>query len=402
MEARNLNAVLVIGDASGNPIMNYLSGGASLERALIVKRHGGPLTLIHGAMERDTAAETGMVLVDRDKTYNYYEILKQHNGDRLAAEVDYLRQVFRDQQLQGRTGIYGRIDAGASYALFNYLQDSMTDTELVGEFGDSLFALARETKDDREIAELREAGRRTCIVMGEVQEYIQGCRVRDGVVIGRDDAPLTIGDVKALIRSRLPVYALKEDHENVFSQGRDAGVPHNRGDYTMPLRLGQSITFDFFPQMESGYFHDITRTWSLGYATDEVQAAWDECKAIFDEVMADLAIGRLCRDYQMRVCQYFEARGHKTPLSHPGTHEGYVHSLGHGIGLDIHEEPRLSHAAGNDTILQPGHVFSVEPGLYYPERGFGVRIEDSVAFTEAGELVNLTNYPYDLVIPMKS
>jgi Xaa-Pro aminopeptidase len=69
--------------------------------------------------------------------------------------------------------------------------------------------------------------------------------------------------------------------------------------------------------------------------------------------------------------------------------------------LDIHEEPRLSHAAGNDTLLQPGHVFSVEPGLYYPERGFGVRIEDSVAFDEAGKLVLLTHYPYDLVIPMK-
>jgi Xaa-Pro aminopeptidase len=61
----------------------------------------------------------------------------------------------------------------------------------------------------------------------------------------------------------------------------------------------------------------------------------------------------------------------------------------------------LSASAGSTTLAAPGHVFSVEPGLYYPERGFGVRIEDSVAFTEAGELINLTNYPYDLVIPMK-
>ena len=58
--------------------------------------------------------------------------------------------------------------------------------------------------------------------------------------------------------------------------------------------------------------------------------------------------------------------------------------------------------AGNDTVLQPGHVFSVEPGLYYPARGFGVRIEDSVAFLESGELINLTAVPYDLVIPVRS
>jgi Xaa-Pro aminopeptidase len=101
------------------------------------------------------------------------------------------------------------------------------------------------------------------------------------------------------------------------------------------------------------------------------------------------------------TCDYFAAQGHPTPLSHPGTHVGYVHSLGHGIGLDIHEEPRLSSSAGNATVLQAGHVFSVEPGLYYPDRGFGVRIEDSVAFTEAGELINLTDYAYDLVIPMR-
>ena len=82
------------------------------------------------------------------------------------------------------------------------------------------------------------------------------------------------------------------------------------------------------------------------------------------------------------------------------SHEGYVHSLGHGIGLDIHEEPRLSHVAGNDTLFQPGHAFSVEPGLYYAGRGFGVRMEDSVAFDEAGELVLLTEYPHDLVVPM--
>jgi Xaa-Pro aminopeptidase len=178
-------------------------------------------------------------------------------------------------------------------------------------------------------------------------------------------------------------------------------VPHNRGDAAMPLRLGQSLVFDFFPTVESGYYHDVTRTWSLGYATDEVQQAWDECKAIFDKTMGALRLGLPCRDLQIMTCDYFAAQGHPTPLSHPGTHVGYVHSLGHGIGLDIHEEPRLSSSAGNATVLQAGHVFSVEPGLYYPDRGFGVRIEDSVAFTEAGELINLTDYAYDLVIPMR-
>ena len=98
---------------------------------------------------------------------------------------------------------------------------------------------------------------------------------------------------------------------------------------------------------------------------------------------------------------YFERKGHPTMRTQPGGHTGYVHSVGHGLGLDIHEEPRLSVAAGNATVLQAGHVVSVEPGLYYPERGFGVRIEDSVALAEDGAVVNLSQFPYDLVVPMR-
>lgn len=401
MAERNLDGLLVMGDSAGNAVMNYLTGGIHLEQALVLKRRGAPLTLIHGSMERDSAAASGLALVDRDQTYNQYLLLQRHDGDRLAAMVDYLGQVIRDHRLLGRLGIYGTLDAGAALALLPRLQAEIEDVELVGEFGTSLFSLARETKDDAEIAILQEAGRLTCQVVGEVQEFIQGHGVRDEVVMQTDGTPLTIGHVKAFMRSRFMAHGLTEDHDTIFSQGRDAGVPHNSGNPAAPLRLGQSIIFDIFPREQHGYFHDLTRTWCLGYAPDAVQAAWDQCKEIFDRVMGALAVGVPCRDLQIQTCEYFESKGHPTPLSNPGTHEGYVHSLGHGIGLDIHEDPRLSAAAGNETRLQPGHVVSVEPGLYYPERGYGVRIEDSVAFTEAGELINLTNYPYDLVIPMK-
>ncbi len=400
MQERNLDALLVMGDAGGNKVMNYLTNGAPLERALVLKRRGGPLTLIHGSMERDTAVATGLTLVDRDQTYNRYELLNKHNGDRLAAEVDYLAQVLQDQGLSGRLGVYGMQDAGAAFALLSNLQRVADGVELVGEFEESLFSVARETKDDQEIAEMREAGRLTTLIMGETRDFIQEHHVRDDVVLKDAKTPLTIGDVRHFIHDRLNHYGMAEDHDTIFAQGRDAGVPHNRGNDSAPLRLGEPIVFDFFPMTGKGYFHDVTRTWCLGYASPEVQEVWDQCKEIFDQILGAMKVGTPCRDYQAMVCDYFEAKGHPTVRTQPGTHEGYVHSLGHGLGLDVHEEPRLSHAAGNDTLLQPGHVVSVEPGLYYPDRKLGVRIEDTVAFTEAGELVNLTDFPYDLVIPM--
>ncbi|MBK8048176.1 MAG: aminopeptidase P family protein [Anaerolineales bacterium] len=247
---------------------------------------------------------------------------------------------------------------------------------------------------------MREAGRLTGLVVADTQDFIQGHRTRGNLVIRTDGEPLTIGDVKAFTYQRIIERGMSQDH-HIFAQGRDAGVPHNSGTETMPLRLGQSIVFDIFPKTASGYYHDMTRTWCLGYAPDEVQAAWDECKEIFDRVVAELAVGKPARIFQEMTLDYFEAQGHPTSRLQPGGANGYVHSLGHGLGLDIHEEPRLSAVAGNARTLQPGHVVSVEPGLYYPERGYGVRIEDTVAFLGDGALETLTVYPYDLVIPMK-
>jgi Xaa-Pro aminopeptidase len=94
----------------------------------------------------------------------------------------------------------------------------------------------------------------------------------------------------------------------------------------------------------------------------------------------------------------YEAAGHKTTRSHPGTNEGYVHSLGHGVGLNIHERPSLSHF-GQD-ILQRGTVISIEPGLYYPDQGYGVRLEDLFLIDEQGDLINLTGFKHDLVVPI--
>ena len=70
MAERNLDALLVLGDSSGNPVLNYLTGGAHLENVIVFKRQGQPITLIHGAMERDTAAATGLRLINRDTMYH--------------------------------------------------------------------------------------------------------------------------------------------------------------------------------------------------------------------------------------------------------------------------------------------------------------------------------------------
>jgi Xaa-Pro aminopeptidase len=117
--------------------------------------------------------------------------------------------------------------------------------------------------------------------------------------------------------------------------------------------------------------------------------------------MSELKIGAQYANYQQRACELFEGFGHPTPHSNPNTEEGYVHGIGHGVGLNIHERPSSGLTATDDDRLVPGVVITIEPGLYYPDRGAGVRLEDTVYARPDGVFETLAEYPLDLVLPMK-
>ena len=185
----------------------------------------------------------------------------------------------------------------------------------------------------------------------------------------------------------------------IFAIGRDAGIPHSSGTNDDLIRLGESIVFDIYPcEAGGGYFHDFTRTWCLGYAPAEVQALYDDVLELYETISAAIRPDKYAREYQQMTCKFFEERGHPTMGSNPRAVEGYVHSLGHSLGLNIHEAPMMRDLATNNAKLIPGTVFTIEPGLYYPDRGMGVRIEDTVWMKPDGELETLVDFPKDLVI----
>jgi Xaa-Pro aminopeptidase len=120
---------------------------------------------------------------------------------------------------------------------------------------------------------------------------------------------------------------------------------------------------------------------------------------VFHLVDDTLKVGDDTSRYQQLTCDVFEKYGHKTPRTNPGTSDGYVHSLGHGVGLNIHEAPHFANYS-TDEQIEPGNVITIEPGLYYPDQGFGVRVEDTVYVDEQGIIHTLTDFPYDLVVPL--
>ena len=185
----------------------------------------------------------------------------------------------------------------------------------------------------------------------------------------------------------------------IFAIGRDAGIPHSAGGDDQPIEIGKPIVFDIFPcESGGGYFYDFTRTWCLGYASEDVQAVYRDVFDVYEEVYKSITPGKPCKDFQILTCELFEDRGHPTKLSDKKTEKGYVHSLAHGIGLAVHEAPFFANTEFNRTVLQHGSVITIEPGLYYPDRGLGVRLEDTVWIRPDGMLETLVEYPMDLVL----
>jgi Xaa-Pro aminopeptidase len=404
MQARKLDALLVLGDAMHNPPMVYLTGGGHVSGATVVKKRGEAPVLFHQDMERDEAAKSGLRCISYS-TYPYESLLKEAGGDPALASGLRVQRMLADLGLTGgRIGVYGHVEIGGALASLDHLRRLVPDLELVGESRDnSLFMQAMETKDEAEVERIRGMGRITTQVVGRVADYLTGCRVRkDEILLKADGSPLTVGDVKGKINLWLAELGAENPEGTIFAIGRDAGVPHSVGTDSDPLRLGRTIVFDIYPcEAGGGYFYDFTRTWSLGYATAQAQKLYDEVRAVFGRVLENLDLNASFKDYQRLVCEEYEKNGHKTPLHTDAPVEGYVHSLGHGLGLNVHERPWSGLTAGDDNLLKPGVVITVEPGLYYPEQGMGVRIEDSLWVRPDGRMEVLADYPYDFVLKMK-
>jgi Xaa-Pro aminopeptidase len=399
MEERGLDVLIIEGPDGthgANPAFSYFTKNQHLVGTVIIKRNKNPV-LLHRSMERDAAEATGLELINLDR-WPIREILEQF-PDPLDARVELYRRIFHDLGVRGRVAFYGTGPLGSYYALLRQFDERIPEIEVVGEFDRGVLSVARETKDPDEIEAMRRVGEETCAVIEAAVEFLKSHRLRDETLVKDDGTALTVGDVKSFVRLELARRGL-EAPEFIFAVGRDAGVPHSIGVSSDPIVLGKTIVFDLFPRDASGYYHDITRTFCLGYAPVEVERAYRDVLEAFEAVAEKFLVGGITQSYQHFVCKLFEKRGHLTILSDPKTRQGYVHSLGHGLGLEVHEQPHFPTFGKCETALREGMVFTVEPGLYYPEQDFGIRVEDTYYCDEDGEFRSLTPLPRDLVLPI--
>jgi Xaa-Pro aminopeptidase len=399
MQKRKLDAIFITGGEGYSEVRDYLSNGADITGGYIVKKIDEDPLLVVSGMEIEEAKKSACVVKSWSEL-GLYDLYNEYDDPDLRTIVFWGICLETAGVKSGKIGIYGRGDVNVYIKLFNMANEYFEQYEFVGETGLTLFEEAFLTKDTFEVDRLKSVAERTNQVMEATWNYIASHQAdKDELVVKADGTALTIGEIKRFVRAALMERGL-EDTGMIFAQGRDAGFPHSRGEADEVLKLGQSIVFDLFPrELGGGYHHDMTRTWCIAYAAPEVQEAYETVMQAFDIAVETFKLGQRTHAMQEAVLDFFESKGHPTLRSDNKTEKGYVHSLGHGIGLHVHERPSISELRKEDT-WEIGNAVTIEPGLYYPDKGFGVRIEDLFIITENGELISLTPFKKDLVLPL--
>jgi Xaa-Pro aminopeptidase len=246
----------------------------------------------------------------------------------------------------------------------------------------------RECKKKIEIDAIRRALRITKDGLRRGVEVLRSAAISRGGRLVWGGRTLTSETLRAEIESAvLRAGGLAEG--TIVAGGRQACDPHERGHGA--LRANELIILDVFPRdARTGYFGDLTRTVVRGRATEAQRALWKtvrEAQRVAIRAIKPGAEGKLVH----RAAQdFFSGRGYATERR-GGRWTGFFHGTGHGLGLDLHEDPRLA-----ATVFRPGQVFTVEPGLYYPGIG-GARHEDVLAVTRDGaEMLSHLRVPLEI------
>jgi len=244
----------------------------------------------------------------------------------------------------------------------------------------------RELKTADEVKKISAALMMAEVGLAEGIQVLRRAKIaRNGDLFVHHNVPLTAEKLRAIIDIAV-IQAGGVAGQTIVACGRQACDPHERGSGV--LHANQPIIIDIFPRSQkTGYFGDITRTVVRGRASEQLRKIYHTVGQAQDLAFSKLRPGVAAREIHQSVQKLFDGEGFKTAKTR-GRMQGFFHGTGHGLGLEVHESPRLGQ--GSTDVLRAGHVVTVEPGLYYHPIG-GVRIED-VALITAQAPRNLTKF----------
>ncbi|MCS6896894.1 MAG: Xaa-Pro peptidase family protein [Nitrospira sp.] len=333
----------------------------------------GERLLVMSDLELDRAKS--QATVDRVLSYSEWERKAKRQGIQNPTAVDVVHLLLKKRHIT-------KLVVPANFPFIHAAR--------LQEMGYSLtakrdpFYERRAVKTAEEICHIEETQRATEEAVAEAMAALRRSSIKRGE-LWLDGERLTSELVKKLINVKLMERDCVAQH-TIVAGGEQACDPHHEG--VGPLPAGRAIIFDVFPRSAvSRYFADMSRTVVRGAPSADLRRLYQAVKDAQEEAIAKIRDGADGKKIHQGICERFEKAGYKTGRVN-GRMQGFFHGTGHGVGLDIHEAPRISRTG---SLLQEGHVVTVEPGLYYPGVG-AVRIEDMVVVTKDG-CRNLTRFP---------
>ncbi|ELY37903.1 M24 family metallopeptidase [Natronorubrum tibetense] len=374
LEANGADGYLIDDDASDSD-QRYVSGFTAPDPYQTLVTSEGVHLLVSGLEYGRASKESSADSVTRRADYDYQQLVAEHGPYEAKSR---LLEAFLDDHDIDSLAVPRNFPTGTADGLrARGLEVTVEPEGIVEEI--------RATKNEWELAQIDATQDANEAAMATAEELIATADIADDGTLVHDGEALTSERVKEEIEITLLRHGCGLD-DTIVACGADGADPHNRG--SGPLEADELIVVDIFPRdKETGYFADMTRTFARGDPGEEARRRYEVTEEAYEAALEAVEAGVTGAEVHDIACDVIEDAGYETLRSDPSTETGFIHSTGHGVGLDIHEQPSVSPSGGE---LEAGHVISIEPGIYDPEVG-GVRIEDLVVVTEDG-YENLTDY----------
>ncbi len=372
------DAVLIIADSERDSDLYYATGFLAPDPFIFIQRKEQKI-LIMSDLEIDRAKSESRA--DLILSYSKYENMLKRAGKESPFFIDVLDSVLQEMEVESLL-VPGNF--GIEYA------DGLREMGYQIAFRKPPFFSEREVKSEEEIGYIKETLKSAQNALDAAIRTIGDSKIGVDDTLYRNGEPLTSEAVRKIINVKLM-------EENCIASGTIVASedqccdPHNRGSGC--LKAHQTIIMDIFPKsVRTGYYADITRTVVKGEASSEVKGMYGAVAKAQEIVLKETKEGADGSKIHSLVLRSFEEAGYKSGEI-DGRMQGFFHGTGHGVGLDIHEPPRMSKTG---QVLKSGHVVTNEPGLYYIGIG-GIRIEDLMVVRK-DVCENLTSYPKELEI----
>jgi Xaa-Pro aminopeptidase len=373
-------AYLMVSESENNADMYYATGFLAYDSFIYL--NSGSDKILVSDMELGRARKESKVHdVIPTSRYNIMDKIRK-NKDPDAAYCEMIIEFLRSEKLK-------RVSVPYNFPV------QLADCLRKGGFEvipiKSPFRDMRDIKNEKEIKAIETAQRAGEKALSEALDAIRNASIRNGA-LWLDNAPLTTENVRAIIEKSLLSVGC-EAPDIIIACGRGSSDPHWKGEGG--LLAGEPIVIDMVPRSKKErYYSDMTRTVMRGEPDGELKDMYSAVLDSQDAAIKKIKAGITGSEIHGIVCDLLEERGYETARCKSSEFtEGFIHSTGHGVGLDIHEGPSLSE---NGKELKAGCVVTVEPGLYYRKIG-GVRLEDVVVVTQNG-CKNLTMFEKKLVL----